>query len=38
VFGSLVISVVSLFISSFISERGTVEYIDLKYKGGNRWE
>ena len=38
VFGSLVISVVSWLLSSFINERGTVEYIDLKYKGGNRWE
>ncbi|MCK4788738.1 MAG: phage holin family protein [Desulfobacteraceae bacterium] len=38
VFGSLVISVVSWLLSSFINERGTVEYIDLKHKGGNRWE
>lgn len=38
VFGSLVISVVSWLVSSFINERGTVEYIDLKHKGGNRWE
>ena len=38
VFGSLLISVVSWLINSFISERGTVEYIDLKHRGGNRWE
>ena len=38
VFGSLVISVVSWLVSAFINERGTVEYIDLKHKGGNRWE
>ena len=38
VFGSLLISVVSWLINSFISERGRVEYIDLRHKGGNRWE
>jgi putative membrane protein len=38
VFGSLVISIVSWLLSSFISEQGKVEYIDLKYKGGGRWE
>jgi len=38
VLGSLVISVVSWLLSSFINERGTVEYIDLKHKGGDRWE
>ena len=38
VFGSLLISVVSWLLNSFISERGTVEYIDLKHRGGNRWE
>ena len=38
VFGSLVISLVSWLLNSFISERGTVAYIDLKHKGGNRWE
>ena len=36
--GSLFISVVSWLLTSFVSERGTVQYIDLKYKGGNRWE
>ena len=38
VFGSLVISIVSWLLSSFISEQGKVEYIDLKYKRGGRWE
>ena len=38
VLGSLVISIVSWLLSSFISEQGKVEYIDLKYKGGGRWE
>jgi len=38
VFGSLLISLVSWLLTSFISERGTVHYIDLKNVGGNRWE
>ena len=38
VFGSLFISLISWFITSFINERGTVQYIDLRHKGGNRWE
>ena len=38
VFGSLIISIISWALNSFISERGTVSYIDLKHKGGNRWE
>ena len=37
VFGSLLISLVSWLLNSFISERGSVQYIDLKHKGGNRW-
>ena len=37
-FGSLIISIVSWLLSSFISERGRVEYINLKKKGKNRWE
>ena len=36
--GSLVISLVSWLLTSFINERGTVQYIDLRHKGGNRWE
>ena len=38
VFGSLLISLVSWLLTSFINERGTVQYIDLKKVGGNRWE
>jgi putative membrane protein len=36
-FGSLIISVVSWALSSFINDRGHVEVIDLKKRGGNRW-
>jgi putative membrane protein len=38
VFGSLLISLVSWLLTSFIGERGTVQYINLKNVGGNRWE
>ncbi len=38
VFGSLLISIVSWFLNSYISKQGTVEYIDLKNKGDGRWE
>ena len=38
VFGSLVISLVSWFLSSFINARGRVEVIDLKRRHGGRWE
>jgi len=38
IIGSLIISIISWALNSFISERGTVSYIDLKHKGGNRWE
>ena len=38
VFGSLLISLVSWLLTSFIGERGTVQYIDLKNVGGNQWE
>ena len=37
-FGSLLISLVSWVLSSFINEQGTVQYIDLTHQGGNRWE
>ena len=37
VFGSVVISIVSWALNSFISPKGRVEYIDLKKKG-DRWE
>jgi putative membrane protein len=38
VLGSLLISVVSWILSSFVNERGRVQYIDLKKKDGDRWE
>ena len=38
VLGSLLISVVSWALSSFINEQGRMEYIDLKKKDGDRWE
>ena len=38
VFGSLVISLFSWLLSSFISEKGKINYIDLRRKDGNRWE
>jgi len=38
VFGSLLISLVSWALSSFINEQGRMEYIDLKKKDGDRWE
>jgi putative membrane protein len=38
VFGSLLISVVSWGLTAFIGERGTVQYIDLKKIGDNKWE
>ena len=36
--GSLLISIVSWLLTSFINERGTVQYIDLHHRGNNRWE
>jgi len=38
VFGSLIISLVSWLLNSFISDSGSVEYIDLKKRGDDRWE
>jgi putative membrane protein len=38
VLGSLVISIVSWLLSSFVNERGRIEYIDLKKKSRDRWE
>lgn len=38
VFGSLLISLVSWLLNSFINEQGRVTYIDLKHRGGDRWE
>lgn len=38
IFGALLISLVSFALNSLISERGRVDVIDLKHKGGNHWE
>lgn len=38
VFGSLLISLVSWGLNTFINDRGTVDVIDLHHRGGNRWE
>ena len=38
IFGALIISLVSLALNSLISEKGRVDVIDLKHRGGNRWE
>jgi len=38
VFGSLLISLVSWLLTSFISKRGKVQYIDLKRRHDGRWE
>ena len=37
-FGSLVISLISWLLSSFINEQGRVGYIDLKKRGHGKWE
>ena len=37
IFGALIISLVSWGLNIFISERGTVDIIDLHHRGGNRW-
>jgi putative membrane protein len=38
IFGALVISLVSFALNSLISEKGRVDVIDLKHRGGNHWE
>ena len=38
VFGSLVITLVSWLLNSFISGQGGLEYIDLEKRGSDRWE
>ena len=38
VFGSLIISLVSWLLSSFVSDRGRIGYIELKKKDGDFWE
>jgi putative membrane protein len=37
VLGSVVISIVSWVLSSFVNERGRIEYIDLKKRGKDKW-
>lgn len=37
VFGSLIISLVSWLLSSFVSDRGRIGYIELKKKDGDFW-
>ena len=36
--GAFLISILSWLLNAFIGERGNVEYINLRHKGGNRWE
>jgi putative membrane protein len=38
IFGSLIVSAVSFGMNVLISEKGQVDYIDLRHRGGNRWE
>ena len=38
VFGSLIISLVSWVLNSFVNERGRIRYIDLKKRDGDVWE
>jgi hypothetical protein len=34
----LIISLVSWLLNMFINEQGRVDVIDLRHRGGNRWE
>lgn len=38
VFGSLIISLVSWMLNSFVNEKGKIRYIDLKKRDGDIWE
>jgi putative membrane protein len=38
VFGSLIVSTVSFLMNTLISEQGQIETIELRHRGGNRWE
>lgn len=38
VFGSILISFFNWLLNSFIIEHGSVKYVDIKYRRGNRWE
>ena len=37
-FGALIISLTSWLLNMFINDRGQVDVIDLKHRGGGRWE
>ncbi|MGD8835540.1 MAG: phage holin family protein [Desulfobacteraceae bacterium] len=37
-FGALIISLASWLLNMFINDRGRVDVIDLRHRGGNRWE
>ncbi len=38
VFGALIIGLVSFALNTLVGESGRVDIIDLKHRGGNRWE
>jgi len=38
VFGALIISIVNWLLTSFINDRGRVEYLDLRKRDNGRWE
>ena len=38
IFGSLLISIINALLTSFVSDRGRLEYIDLRKQNGDRWE
>jgi putative membrane protein len=38
VWGSIIISVISWLLNSFISDQGRLDYIDLKKRGNGKWE
>ena len=38
ILGAFLISIISWLLNTFIGGQGTVEIIDLKNRGGNRWE
>jgi putative membrane protein len=37
-FGALIISLASWLLNMFVNDRGQVDVIDLKHRGGGRWE
>ena len=36
--GAFIISLISWLLNSFVNDRGGMGYIDLKHRGGDRWE